>query len=455
MKKSLFIGLIILCLSNARGQSLKFEDGDKVVMIGNSITHGGSFHIFLQSFYATRYPETRVDFINCGVSGDVAEGMIYRFEDDIMIHQPDYAFIMTGMNDVIRDLYALNNPDSAILTQRELALMEYYKSTDSLASMLKENGVKPIFMTPTIYDQTAQLGTINEIGVNDALANCADHIRQLAKRHGAPLVDLYDLLMQVNIQMQQADPTATIIGKDRVHPGQEGHLLMAIEIIKTIAPPSQVCTVEIDAKKRTISSDSLTKTDWIRSEGPLTFELLERSLPMTIPLTLEETAKMLSFGRDWNTELLKIKKLKKGNYELKIDGIYMSNFTSKQFKKGIDLAQIRNTPQSIQSQDVWETALKIQQLQGKLRVIKLVEYRHLRDYKGENTDAAKRSYLNAKNETQKHRSWYPYLVRTVDQYFELLPQEDSILEELAKARNALYTINEPVVHSYSIKSIDL
>ncbi len=44
-----------------------------------------------------------------------------------------------------------------------------YRNTEKLAKMIVESGAQAIFMTPTIYDQTAKIATPNKLGVNDAL----------------------------------------------------------------------------------------------------------------------------------------------------------------------------------------------------------------------------------------------------------------------------------------------
>ncbi len=450
LKKSIFSISLVLLFVQAESQTLQFSDGDKVVMIGNSITHGGSYHTYLQLFYATRYPDTRVDFINCGISGDNASGMILRFEKDIMIHEPNYAFIMTGMNDVMHDLYGMESPDSTILVRREEALLNYYQNTSELAELLNDRGVKLIFMTPTIYDQTAKFESENKLGVNDALAKCAIHIRQLANEYKAPVVDLFAYLQTINTQLQLDDPNATIIGKDRVHPGQEGHLLMAMEIVKTIFPQSNILEVVLDAKRKTLLNEDFKTFDWIKTGDLLSFKLLEKSLPLPIPAHLDETFDMDPFDQEWNSELLKVTKLKKGSYRLSIDGKEIGSFTADQLNEGLDLAIIKHTPQYIQASELLKIAFKIQHLQSKLRVVKLVEYRHLRDYKGDGSLESRREFLDANNEQQKHRSWYPYLLRTVDQYFEFLPIEDQIIEELAQSRRALYNQNAPLIHTYSL-----
>ncbi|MFA7004770.1 MAG: hypothetical protein WC429_12070, partial [Verrucomicrobiia bacterium] len=55
-------------------EAVKFKDGDRICFIGDSITHGGGFgyHSQIALFYATRFPQMRIGYWNCGISGDSA-----------------------------------------------------------------------------------------------------------------------------------------------------------------------------------------------------------------------------------------------------------------------------------------------------------------------------------------------------------------------------------------------
>ena len=60
-------------LSAQEESSKIFESGNIICFLGDSITHGGQYHEFLQLFYATRYPNLKLTFLNCGISGDNAD----------------------------------------------------------------------------------------------------------------------------------------------------------------------------------------------------------------------------------------------------------------------------------------------------------------------------------------------------------------------------------------------
>lgn len=82
-----------------------FKNGETICFIGNSITQSGTYHMLLQAYCATKFPKNKVKFISCGIGGDKAVDIIARLQDDVLVYKPNYAFVMTGMNDMYSYLY--------------------------------------------------------------------------------------------------------------------------------------------------------------------------------------------------------------------------------------------------------------------------------------------------------------------------------------------------------------
>jgi len=112
MKKLFMLLLLLFCFQlkqNAQTSDPYFNSNDRICFIGNSITHAGYYHYFLNLYYATRYPEIHYESYNCGISGDVAGGVLTRMQKDILVHRPTVASMMIGMNDVNRELYKVKD----------------------------------------------------------------------------------------------------------------------------------------------------------------------------------------------------------------------------------------------------------------------------------------------------------------------------------------------------------
>ena len=116
-KITTFASLMLVCSVSISADIATFKDKQRVVFIGDSITHGGTYHKNIALFHATRFPHKRIDYINAGISGDTVKGTLLRFDRDIAVHQPDVATIMLGMNDVGRYLYERPQLDKEGLQQ--------------------------------------------------------------------------------------------------------------------------------------------------------------------------------------------------------------------------------------------------------------------------------------------------------------------------------------------------
>lgn len=180
--------LVLLAgLGAVRAQNLgaqEFGNGETIVFLGNSITHGGRYHHYLRLFYATRFPDRKIRLINAGISGDVAGGMLERLSEDVLVHDPSHTFLMVGMNDVSRSLYREGRVGEDTLRLREVALETYKRRTDMLLNKLRESGTQTTVLTPTPYEESELLALKNQKGVNGALRRCAEHLKALLSSLG-------------------------------------------------------------------------------------------------------------------------------------------------------------------------------------------------------------------------------------------------------------------------------
>jgi lysophospholipase L1-like esterase len=455
IKLLIIFTLFLLIGKGVFGQNLpKFNANDNICFIGNSITQDGRYHLFLQTYFATRHSDVKLNFFNCGISGDVADGMLDRFENDILIHKPNYAFLMVGMNDIQSGLYAPNlKLDEALLKKRKNALDNYYVKTEKLTKLIVKNGIKPFFLTPSIYDQTSKVKKQNNFGANDALEKCAIHIRALAKKHHATLVDFQPNMLKANAQLQKENPTFTVVGPDRIHPGNLGHFTMAYFILNKIVTKNVVSKIKIHGKKKKILETKNCEVEIAQDKG-LEFKVTSKSLPFPLHKINLKALELVPFQQEYNREILQVSHLKKGTYQLKINNQVINEYSSKELKKGIDLSKELNTPQNKQAKKVFDLCTKYHNINGKLRVIALIEYRNLKNYKGTDNLEEKRNYLMLEAEKQKGKSWYGYIVKTCNQYFNLISKQDNLKKELTTIRNKIYNSNRPQQYTYKLTQVN-
>ena len=442
---SLFIGF-------SQSSSPFFNNGDVICFLGDSITHGGQYHEFLQLFYATRYPELNLSFHNCGISGDNAAGMIERFEEDVMRHKPTHVFLMTGMNDVQRTLYFEGTASKKILKQRANALANYKRNTTLLTEKIIENDVTPILLTPTIYDQYSKIERENNLGCNDALIEFSNHIKKLGEKHDELVIDLNTPMRKLMERQLKKDSLFTIVGKDRVHPGTTGHFIMFYEIISSLEAPAVVSKIAIDANQdeQEIRVQNLRLQNAQFSESLISFQTCEMSLPFPIGGSLQEAVSFTSFEELYNQQLFQAEGLPNKNYDLYIDKQHIGTFDAYDLKNGINLSQYKNTPQYKQAQEIKRLCTAYRQTQYQLRAVAFIRHSYLNDYTGPDNINLKYKHLSKKRKRIEGKPYYDYIKRSMEAYFETLPKIDSLEKRKRQLSEQIHSMYTPKMQQWKL-----
>ncbi|MBT7303066.1 MAG: SGNH/GDSL hydrolase family protein [Victivallales bacterium] len=449
-----FLALIaVTSIATAAPADLKpFADGDTVCWVGDSITHGGKYHSYVYLYYATRFPERKIEFVNCGISGDSAAGGLARVQYDVLVHKPTVATIMMGMNDVGRGLYGKENPDAANLKRRQDALKRHADSMTKLTAALVKAGAKPIFILPSIYDETSTMAKTNLFGVNGALGICAKGATQLAEANQAGVVDFWGEMNRLNAQVQKADPKATIVGGDRVHPGSFGHFLMAYTFLEAQNVPPIVSRMGLDATGgKAVQQGNCAITDVKQTDTGLRFTCLEKALPYPIQRGTESALKLVPFLEKMNQEILHVQGLAVGNYALLIDGQEVGVYEAKALQVGINLAVNAKTPQYKQAQDVAKVNDQRHGVEaGSIRNIVASERRIRKGDADLDDPAVRRKAVDAFLARVAKSSNFRYYKGTMDRYLREKEKEAELRARREQAIAQMYQLNKPKPHTYEL-----
>ncbi|WP_028666397.1 SGNH/GDSL hydrolase family protein [Runella zeae] len=437
------------------GQKPIFQKGDRVCFVGNSITNNGEFHHNILLYYVTRFPNEPLHFFNCGISGDVISGIFNRLNDDILVHTPTHVVIMIGMNDVNRGLYSEKPTTNADTLQRRAAALEKYRiGLDSLVRVFLRNNIRVILQKPSIYDQTAVLQTPNNWGVNDALKECADYIESLSLKYELDVVDYWQILSQLNKQLQSQNPSATIIGNDRVHPTATGHLVMAYQFLKTTQVPPQnfaqiVCSKNAKYSKKKSQYCAITTVEIKRDFKRLMVQ--EYALPYPTTDEQKEALALVPLEEAFNYRYFKVEKLKKGFYTFKIDTTVVGVFSHIDLRKGVNLSTQRYIPQYQQALAVKKALLERHKTEANLRTIKFVEYGFLKDFKNKNDLEAVKKYLDELYAAKLSHNIY--FKNQFDKYIAIKPHEERLRLKVNAELLQAYELAQPKKHLFVVEKI--
>jgi lysophospholipase L1-like esterase len=362
-RRFVFAAYLALFLSGAtwaQGQRpLLFTDGDRVLFVGDSITHIRKYHVFVAVYYAARFPGRRITFLNGGIGGDTAPLTLKRVESDIAACKPTKISVMLGMNDA-GGKETCERPEAEMLPAREAHVERYRHAFPELVEALRALGPPVTLITPSPYDETAEIPAASLYGKNGALEILAEFVRSYGLQNRLPVVDFFAPMIALNAKLQEKDREQTRMGKDRVHPGDEGHLVMAAEFLKAQKVPSLVARTKMDAKYGSTSYE---------------FDYQPQALPFPVSEAYKRMDPMIGFTEQFNREILAITGLAPGEYSLEMDGIEIGRYDARALSLGINLATNQAAPGQKQAQAVAELVHKRAAIPASLRDILWVELR--------------------------------------------------------------------------------
>lgn len=436
-----------------RAELKPFADETRYVAVGDSITHRGTYVFYTELFYLTRFPERKIDFFDAGIAGETAEAGLSRVSWDILPTGANAASIMFGMNDVGRDLYKPTLEAASLPEQRQRQIEAFDRDLRSLIKTLQASRISVILITPSIFDETSAMDSPNLPGVNNlGLAACAERIVGIGAELQLPVVDFYQPMLAINREQQQKAPESTIIGKDRIHPGPPGHLLMAWLFLKAQHVPSDVACVSIDGANGKIYKATNCKIEGLsKTESSVDFTYVAHALPFPVEDSAKAALGWAPIGSDLNREIFQITGLAPGNYLLSMDGKPVRAFSAGEFASGVDLSNEPRTPQFQQSQGVLRLLKENWAIVQQLRDIVFVENTIMgRTFPRPLTFEQVKPKLDARLPALTGSS-DAYSRRLAEAWFINKPKEAELRLKVATSIEAIRKSAQPVPHLVSLQ----
>lgn len=364
MKKAFAsIALLLACTIGAEAQQVTpFKKGDRVTFVGNSITDGGHYHSYIWLYYMTHFPMERMWMANCGIGGDTGQEILNRLDYDVFSKRPTVLTLTFGMNDSGYFEYNGDQPEKFAAEKYALAKHNFSLIEQRLKG-LTDTRIVMIGTSP--YDQTSTFNDNVFKNKNNTIGKIVALQDSVAKANHWEMVDFWAPMNKINADNQAKDPKFTINGSDRIHPDNDGHLVMAYEFLKAQGMAGKyVADVAVDAKARKVlRSGNCTVSNVKNNRGIVTFDYLANSLPYPIDTIArgwefhrqqKAALKVIpQFMQEMDNEAFCVKGLK-GNYSLEIDDVMIDTLSATQLAEGINLATYDHTPQYVQAKAVME-----------------------------------------------------------------------------------------------------
>lgn len=217
--------------------------GRRVVVLGDSITQGGGYISFMSYYLNRLYPQKNFDIYPLGLASETLSGLSEdghaggKFPRPCLFERlgrllektkPEIVFACYGMND-------------GIYKPLDDARYAAFKNgVHKLINQCQAAGVREIFLvTPPIYDAQTKPGEFNYDTVLTAYAAW----ELMLKLPGVHVIDLHTAMRKAR------DARTEIFSRDHIHPGEEGHLLMARTILAGLGvqvPDEALATIKAD-----------------------------------------------------------------------------------------------------------------------------------------------------------------------------------------------------------------
>jgi lysophospholipase L1-like esterase len=163
-----------------------------LVFIGDSLTEGGNWQ--------KRFPKYRIT--NLGISGEPVESLLDR-RDRIRasIDDPDFIFLMTGINNIAMEQYDITGP--------------YHEIVRNLSTWYKKSIVVIQSILPVALEWIS----------NNIIRDTNRHLEQIAREFSAEYLDVYSLFID-----SQGNPKKEYFQDDGVHLTRKGYDVWAGEV---------------------------------------------------------------------------------------------------------------------------------------------------------------------------------------------------------------------------------
>ena len=214
------------------------KKGDRLAICGDSITEQKLYSVLLETYLTACLPELEITCRQYGWSGEQAAGFLQRMENDVLRFKPTIATTCYGMNDFRYVPY-----DEAIAA-------EFRKNQTAVIDAFQEIGCRVVLGSSGIIDSVpnwvkSAKGTQQDL--NLALSRFRNIGVEVARAENVAFADLYrPMLLADHAAKNQHGPDFKVSGKDGVHPGWAGQLIMAYGFLKGLGVDGDLGAVTYD-----------------------------------------------------------------------------------------------------------------------------------------------------------------------------------------------------------------
>ncbi len=338
-----FICFILLLASVSAQENIPFlPKNARLAIAGDSITEQRLYSKYIEVYLLACAGRKDISVFQFGWGGESASGFLGRMEKDLAVFRPNAATVCYGMN------------DGGVRPYEDYIGTAYKGGISAIADKLKGMGVEKIIIaSPGAVDTKYFKTNVNFKDMNAAesynenLRRLRDIAEKVAKEKNTGFSDIHSVMVDAMTKAKKAlGEDYDVCGLDGVHPGGNGHLIMAYALLKAFGCDGNIGEITIDMKGQAtaspghkIRSTAVGKVEVESERYPFCFDS-DKSIKNSNRTILP----YLPFNQDLNRFVLKVKNLSAPKAKV-IWGAENREFTKAQLESGINLtAEFANTP---------------------------------------------------------------------------------------------------------------
>ena len=214
---------------------LLLRENDRLAIIGDSITEQKMYSRIIETYLTACWPALKVTVRQYGWGGETAEGFKNRMVNDALRFKPTIATTCYGMNDHKYRPY--DEANGRWYRENQLAIVRAFKGA----------GARVVLGSPGCVGRKVPWSQSDSTAMNLNLCELRNIDLEIARQEQVAFADVFWPMLTLGAKAtHQFGENYAIAGKDAVHPGWAGHVVMATAFLHALGVDGDLGTFTVD-----------------------------------------------------------------------------------------------------------------------------------------------------------------------------------------------------------------
>ncbi|MEO5803144.1 MAG: SGNH/GDSL hydrolase family protein, partial [Verrucomicrobiota bacterium] len=312
-----------------KSSGLILKSGDRLAICGDSITEQKMYSRIMETYLTVVLPELQISTRQYGWGGERAPGFLARMTNDVLRFKPTIATTCYGMND--HEYRAYEQKIGDVYRSNQIAIVESFKNHGARVVLGSSGcvGAKVPWAKADSHKMNLNLCELRNIDI------------EIANKEKVRFADVFwPMLETEHSAREKFGEDYHIAGKDAVHPGWAGHLVMAHAFLKSFGLDGNIGVFSVDLKskhaKATKGHEVVSFTDDELQIKSARYPFCAAGDPAKDD-NIRSAMGLIPFNQELNRLVLVVKNGKVKNYKITW-GTETKTYTAEQLGSGVNLA---------------------------------------------------------------------------------------------------------------------